>query len=123
MLYEVMVTKNTKTLAERCKKAVSFTDRLVGLIGKSDFPTGEGVWFPHCNDIHMWFMKMPIDVVFLREEKDSGTYRVTRVVPGLKPWGILPTMSLKATDVIELPVGTIQKCEVKIGDQVCISSK
>ena len=25
--------------------------------------------FPACNDIHMWFMSIPLDVVFLRKQK------------------------------------------------------
>ncbi|MCM0605317.1 MAG: DUF192 domain-containing protein [Xanthomonadaceae bacterium] len=121
MTYEFVNQKNSKSLASRAKKASSYAQRLLGLMGKKDLPQGEGLWFPKCNSIHMWFMKIPIDAVFIK--KEGNDYRVIKCFSRLKPWRVFPAMSLNATDVIELPVGVIDSAEVREGDLLCINSK
>lgn len=118
--------KNRKVIADKCYVAESFLDRLRGLIGRSRLDSGEGMFFPRCNDIHMWFMRIPIDVVFVRQisAQKSGelaTFEVTRVCESLKPWRLLPVRSGRATETIELPVGTVRNCDVRLGDRICIS--
>jgi uncharacterized membrane protein (UPF0127 family) len=130
-MISVTSLKNHKVIADKCYVAESFLDRLRGLIGKSGMNSGEGMFFPRCNDIHMWFMRIPIDVVFVRPATgDQGhsyvagevrTYEVTRVCESLKPWKLLPVRNGRATETIELPVGTIQGCDICLGDRICIS--
>ena len=116
--------KNQQLIADKCHVAESFLDRLRGLIGKSRLEPGAGLLFPKCNDIHMWFMSIPIDVVFARAEKSAGGNRilkVTRVVESVKPWKLLPLRDGRASETLELPVGTIQRCEIREGDELCLS--
>jgi uncharacterized membrane protein (UPF0127 family) len=121
-MVSVTSLKNRKVIADKCSVAESFLDRLRGLIGRSRFDSGEAMFFPRCNDIHMWFMRIPIDVVFVRlATGEQGTYEVTRVCESLKPWKLLPVRSGRATETIELPVGTIQGCDIRLGDRLCIS--
>lgn len=108
--------KNELLLAERCYLAHSFIARLKGLIGTSELRSGEGLWLQPCNDIHMWFMSIPIDVVFINKH-----YQVTSIQPNLRPWRIFPVRDWKASITLELPVGTIDRCQVQPGDQLCIS--
>ena len=112
---KVMSLKNQTLIADKCKVAESFVDRLRGLIGRASLQEGEGMLFPKCNDIHMWFMSIPIDVVFLEEG------RVTSFRRSLKPWRPLPVRDGRASDTLELPVGTIDRCAIGIGDELCIS--
>lgn len=121
MTYELINQKNSKSLATRAEMASKYLTRLVGLMGKKDLPQGEGLWFPKCNSIHMWFMKIPIDAVFIR--KDGADYRVIKCFSKLKPWRLLPAVSLSATDVVELPAGTIESTDLREGDTICINSK
>ncbi len=113
--------KNQKVIADKCVMAISYFERLRGLIGRSELPQGEAMFFPRCNDIHMWFMRIPIDVVFVAKQDVSQKYRVTRVFETAKPWKLLPIRDGKATETLELPVGTIARCDIRVGDELCIS--
>jgi uncharacterized membrane protein (UPF0127 family) len=113
--------KNQQLIADKCHVAESFLDRLRGLIGKTRLDAGFGMLFPRCNDIHMWFMRIPIDVVFVKSTGAARVLRVTRVVESVKPWKLLPLRDGSASDTLELPVGTIQRCDIREGDELCIN--
>jgi uncharacterized membrane protein (UPF0127 family) len=121
---KVQSLKNQQLIADKCHVAESFLDRLRGLMGKSRLEPGYGMLFPRCNDIHMWFMRIPIDVVFARAEKSASgksILKVTRVCESVKPWRFLPLRDSRASETLELPVGTVQRCEIRVGDELCIS--
>jgi uncharacterized membrane protein (UPF0127 family) len=105
--------KNQSLIADKCFVANRFFARLKGLIGTSRLEPGEGLLISPCNDIHMWFMSMPIDVVFVRPvapqagDATAATHVVCSARAGLRPWKALPVRDGSATDTIELPVGTI----------------
>jgi uncharacterized membrane protein (UPF0127 family) len=103
-------------LAERCLVAETFVDRLTGLIGKRGLASGEGLFFPRCNSIHMWFMRFPIDVVFV-----DSQYRVTSVYSGLRPWRLFPVVDFRASHALELPLGSVERASVRKGDVLCTS--
>ncbi len=94
-----------------------FFDRLKGLIGKKEFQAGEGMLFPKCNSIHMWMMSIPIDVLFLK--KRNTEWEILSAYKNLKPWKILPVGSFGADDTLELPVGTIERLDLKKGEVLC----
>lgn len=110
-------------IADQCFVAEHFFDRLKGLIGKKAMKPGEAMFFPRCNDIHMWWMSISIDVVFLRLEKreEDTIFRVCSVHEQVQPWRVLPLWDRKATETLELPTGTIRRCEIRVGDELCLS--
>jgi uncharacterized protein len=55
--------------------------RAVGLLGRRDLPEGQGLLLRPCRSIHTWFMRFPIDVVYL---DDSG--QVLKVAPNVRAW-------------------------------------
>ena len=61
-------TQNT-VLADRVVLADTFLSRLRGLLGRTSLPDGEAMIITRCNSIHMFFMRFPIDVVFI-DKKD-----------------------------------------------------
>ncbi len=72
----------------------------------------------------MWFMSIPIDVVFLRKEKlsdGSTAFTVSSTRENLRPWRLLPLRDGRASETLELPVGTIAKHAIGVGDRLCIS--
>lgn len=84
--------------------------RMKGLLGRTHLAEGEGILLAPCNSIHMFFMKFPIDAIFL-----DGEDRVVVIYPVLKPWR-LSGIHAGARKVIELPAGTAERCGVSVGD-------
>lgn len=116
-----MVRKSDQlAVASTLEVADRFFSRLVGLIGRTRFDPGQGLLFPRCNSIHMWMMRIPIDVVFLK--KRDSEWEVLSVHPGLRPWKILPVGNSRADDVLELPDGSIVRTGLKKGEVLCIAS-
>jgi uncharacterized membrane protein (UPF0127 family) len=127
---KIQSLKNQMWVADQCEVASSFFARFRGLIGRKKLSLGQGLLLRPCNDIHMWFMSIPIDVVFLRKVEDrsvssafSGAtcYEVTSVRENLKPWKVLPTHDWSAQDTLELPPGTVFRCDIRPGDRLCIN--
>jgi uncharacterized membrane protein (UPF0127 family) len=88
-------------LAERLEVARTSWSRFVGLMGRAELPAGAGLLIEPCNSIHMFFMRFPIDALFLDRDR-----RVKRVLLRLKPWRVSP-MVFGAKSVVELPAGTV----------------
>ncbi len=123
-MVQVKSLKNQTLIADKCYVADRFLERLRGLIGCQEFAPGMGMLFPRCNDIHMWFMSIPIDVVFLRRESGPNgarTFAVSSVRENARPWSLLPFMDFRASDTLELPAGTVRRCSIQVGDLLCIS--
>ena len=117
---KIQSLKNQAWVAHHCFVANSFTSRLRGLIGTRSLPEGQGLLLTRCNDIHMWFMSIPIDVVFIQKQTDT-LYRVTSVVPQVQPWKWLPIRDPQAHHTLELPLHTIERCQMQRGDILCIA--
>ncbi len=118
--------KDQRIISDKCLVAESFFSRLRGWIGKTRAESGEGILFPNCTSIHMWFMSIPIDVVFLRVQmqKEQGGNLVERKVvtsvhPQVRPWKALPLSDGGANETLELPAGSIGRFGIAPGDELC----
>lgn len=100
-----------KTLASKVLLADDSQSRNKGLLGRDSMDASEGLWIVPCPMIHTFFMRFPIDVVFL-----TKSLKVARVMEGLKPWRLSPWV-LSARSVLELKGGVL-KGSVKIGDEI-----
>lgn len=114
--------KDHRIISDKCLVAESFISRLRGWIGKTRAVSGEGILFPNCTSIHMWFMSIPIDVVFLRVESAKGGERkvVTSVHGSVRPWKALPLGDRNAHETLELPAGSVERIGIVPGDELCI---
>jgi uncharacterized membrane protein (UPF0127 family) len=65
----------------RCLVADSMFARMRGLLGRRGLESGEGLLLRPAPSIHTFFMRFPIDVVFIARDGE-----VVKVVPALKPW-------------------------------------
>lgn len=71
----------------KAAEAASFAERFMGLMGKREVPSLSGLLFRRCSSIHMFFMRVPLDVLWLGEPDDkTGAYPVIAVDRGLLPW-------------------------------------
>ena len=114
--------KDQRIISDKCLVAESFVSRLRGWIGKTRAESGEGILFPGCASIHMWFMSIPIDVVFLRAVRAEGGERkvVTSAHSNVRPWKALPLGDGKAHETLELPAGSVERLGITPGDELCI---
>jgi uncharacterized membrane protein (UPF0127 family) len=58
------VTRGTM-LAARLEKARTGAARRKGLLGRESLLPGEGLWIAPCESVHTFFMRFPIDLVYL----------------------------------------------------------
>ncbi len=96
---QVVNTTTGETLAERAELAETFVARFLGLQGRKELPAGAGLVLAPTSSIHMFFMRFPIDAIFIDEAQ-----RVTRVGRRLRPWTLGP-LAPGALCCIELPAG------------------
>src|SRR6266571_5256037 len=98
-------------VCEQCVVASSAWQRMKGLLGRAELPPDEGLLIKRTSSIHMFFMRFPIDAVFLDRE-----LRVVKIRPGLRPWRI--AAARRARSVLELPAGTCERRRVGAGDRL-----
>jgi uncharacterized protein len=99
-------------VAEACRVASSLRDRTVGLLGTNGIRAGEGLLIQRSPSIHMFFMRYPIDAVFVN---DAGV--ITKVVESLKPWRVV-WWARGAQDCIELPTGAVHQSGCRPGHRL-----
>lgn len=92
------------------KIAQSFGTRLKGLLFTDSLNEDQGLWIHRCNSIHTFFMKYPIDCIFL-----DGDLRIQQLRSDLQPAQILfPVWG--ARSVIETKAGNIQRWNLTLGE-------
>jgi uncharacterized membrane protein (UPF0127 family) len=91
-----------------CTVARNPLTRMRGLLGRRGLAQGEGLLLEPAGSIHTFFMRFPIDVVFLDREQ-----RVVRVVPNLRPWRTAGVR--KARAVLELAAGEAARVGMTAG--------
>jgi uncharacterized protein len=99
-------------LADRVERAVTMRARLKGLLGRAALQEGEGLCIEPCSSIHTFFMKFPIDALFLRRDG-----LLLRAIGDLRPWRatrIYPAAAM----VVELPAGSLAKSGTREGDHL-----
>ena len=102
------------TLAGRAVAARTFWQRLRGLMGRPSLPAGEGLVLFGDSSIHMFFMRFPIDVLYLDAE-----LRVLRQQEAMPPWTIGPLVR-GCRYIVELPPGTIRDSRTTVGDSIAL---
>lgn len=59
-------------------KADTFWKRAIGLMGRKDMPDNEGLLLSPCRSIHTFFMRFPIDLVWM--DRDENILRIDKSV-------------------------------------------
>lgn len=110
----MLITNETRqaTLAHAAVRAATFLTRGKGLMFASSLLQGGGLVIEPCNSIHMFFMRFPLDVLFLDAQE-----RVVFMYRGIKPWRVGRVVR-GAKVAIELPAGTIDETGTQLGDKI-----
>ncbi len=104
------ITRGT-SLADYLEVATTSARRSKGLLGRDSLPSGGGLWIAPCESVHTFFMRFPIDLVYV-----DRALRVKKVRDSVRPWRI--SACLSAYSIIELPAGVVRKTGTKPGDQL-----
>jgi hypothetical protein len=107
------MTRNT-VLATCMEVADSAAKRNKGLLGRESLASGEGLWIRPCEAVHTFWMRFPIDLVYLDRKN-----RIRKLVSAVPPWRL--SACLLAHSVIELPSGTIRETRTQPGDALDFS--
>jgi len=96
-------------VCERCEIPESMFGRMRGLLGRDGLAPGSGMLIDQAPQVHMFFMRFPVDVVFLDRDR-----KVVRVVERLRPWRV--ASARRAAAALELPAGAAAAAGVNVGD-------
>ena len=101
-------------LAKEVLKATTFFQRIKGLLGKKSFESHKVLWITGCSSIHTFFMKFPIDVVFV--DKFLKVKKIYKEVPPRR----IVFGGFQSCSVFEFSGGVIQN--IDIGDELYVDS-
>jgi len=108
-------------ICERLVLGASFMQRFRGLMGRASMDEGEGLYLAS-NSIHMFFMRFPIDALFVSKADAEGRRRVVGARPDLPPWRGIVMPVRGAEGVIEMPAGTMARLGVVVDDEVVFAA-
>lgn len=112
--YTVSNATRGAELATRSKLAANPLSRGIGLMGRRGLAEGEALIIRPCNGVVSFFMRFPIDVLFLDQDR-----RVLHMLPNLVPWRTSRIVR-GSKQVIELPAGMIERTGTQVGDVIDI---
>jgi uncharacterized membrane protein (UPF0127 family) len=98
-------------LAQAADVADTSSTRRTGLLKHERLEPGEGLWIVPCESVHTFFMKFPIDLIYLDKRK-----KVRKVRHAVPAWRM--SACLLAHSVLELPAGTVASTGTAVGDEL-----
>jgi uncharacterized membrane protein (UPF0127 family) len=101
-----------QVLAESAQTAVTPWAKGKGLLGRKSLPDGEGLIIETCNSVHTWFMRFPIDLIYVTP--DGEILKTASAVP---PYRFSAVFRRNAS-VIELPAGVVERTGSRAGDRL-----
>ena len=107
----VVNTTRSAVLATQLEIAGSHSTRRKGLLGRALLYEGEGLWIIPCESVHTFFMRFPIDLVYLDRK-----HRIRKVRHAVGAWRV--SACLTAHSVLELPAGVVRATGTRAGDLV-----
>jgi uncharacterized membrane protein (UPF0127 family) len=102
-------------IAEEVAVARGIWSRFWGLMGRKRLPDGHGLLLAPCSSVHTFFMRFPIDVIFL--DRHSV---VVKIVHSMRPWRT--ALGGGGKDALELNAGEALRLEIQPGDQITFSA-
>lgn len=104
-------------LCDRLMMGQSFWQRFRGLMGRAALSEDEGLYLAS-NSIHMFFMRFPIDALFVSQADAEGRRTVVGLRSDLPPWRGLVLPVRGAQGVVELAAGTLARAGVAVDEVV-----
>src|SRR5262245_23393036 len=112
--FQILNQTRSQVLADRAELARSFWSRGLGLMGRTALPPGYALIISPEWSIHTFFMRIPIDVLFVG--RDGRVLALREAMPPNRPFaGVAPW---RGHYVVELPAGVIAATGSLLGDQL-----
>lgn len=108
----MIILSNNKPVVSNVKVADTFAKRFIGLMGKTNLDHEEGLLLMNCSSIHCFFMRIPIDVVYL-----SKNLRILGMET-VMPWHVGKRYR-NTCHVLELKAGTSNH-KFSIGEELIL---
>jgi uncharacterized membrane protein (UPF0127 family) len=99
------------TVCDTCVVADRMWSRMKGLLGRRELAPGQGMLIRPTSSIHTFFMRFPIDAVFLSRDGE-----VLKVKPNVGAWRA--RFCRGAHSVLELPAGEAARRDIAPGTQL-----
>ena len=106
-----VVREDGSALCDRCFIADTALTRMRGLLGRPPLQPGEGLLLRPASAIHTWFMRFPIDALFLNRD-----LVVTAVAEDVAPWRMRARR--RSRSVLELASGETQRLGIRSGERL-----
>jgi uncharacterized membrane protein (UPF0127 family) len=103
-----IVATNGGVVCTRCEVVERMLPRMRGLLGRSGLAPGEGMLINPAPSVMTFFMRFPIDVVFVDKAQT-----IVKIAHTLVPWRLAG--SRRAVAALELPAGTAAALELEPG--------
>ncbi len=99
---KVKISYKGKLLTNNVLVANTISSRMLGLMFKTKVQNGaDGLLIDPCNSIHTFFMKFPLDIVFMGRNGE-----VIKIIRNIVPWR-MTCIYFKAVKTLELPAGKL----------------
>ena len=85
--------------------------RLRGLLGRKSIEPAEGLLIKPCQQVHCFFMKFAIDVIFL--DRNDRVILVNTLAPGQ-----ISPLVRSAASLLEVQAGSAAAWHIAVGDQL-----
>ena len=109
--YMVNVEKSKVSICKSAVMATGMVDRMIGLMFQKSMEKYDGLLINPCNQIHTFFMRFSIDLIFLNKKNE-----IVKIVKDKKPWG-MSLMYFRASKVLEIKAGSLNP-NISLGDKV-----
>jgi uncharacterized protein len=110
----VVLAHEGHVVCERCEIADRVFTRMRGLLGRRGLARGHGLLIEPTWSVHTWFMRFPIDVVFL--DRDLTVLKVRK---HMLPWRT--AARFRARSVLELSAGECDRLRLEVGDRLAVA--
>jgi uncharacterized protein len=111
-----VVAGNGTVVCTRCEVAERTIARMRGLLGRDGLDAGEGMLINGAPSVMTFFMRFPIDVVFI-----DRAQTIVKVVHSLGPWKTAGAK--KAAAALELPAGTAAALDLEPGMSLVLADE
>ena len=108
---KIINMRTNEIILDDLQTADTFLTRFRGLMGVKAIAKNMGLRIAPCNSVHCFFMRFPIDVIFLDKQN-----QVIHIQKNMKPGSISPIIK-KAKSVIEANADTLSTV-LELGDKL-----